>query len=206
MKKALVEMIGTFFLVLVIALTGNPLAIGVALMALVYAGGHISGGHYNPAVTLAVLMQKKIRQKEVGVYIFSQLIGAILASLAVIYLKGTPLVVSPALTTTYSQALLTEVLFTFALVTVVLNVAVSEKNTPNDFYGLAIGFTVMAGAFAGGAISGGAYNPAVGVGPMIVNSFRGGGLTPTLFSLYTIGPFLGAILASLVYKYVTSKK
>jgi len=88
----------------------------------------------------------------------------------------------------------------------VLNVAVSEKNTPNDFYGLAIGFTVMAGAFAGGAISGGAYNPAVGVGPMIVNSFRGGGLTPTLFSLYTIGPFLGAILASLVYKYVTSKK
>ena len=206
MKKALVEMIGTFFLVLVIALTGNPLAIGAILMVMVYAGGYISGGHYNPAVTLAVLMQRKIKPNQAVMYMLSQLLGAVVASLVFIHLRGAPLVISPAMTTTYSQALLVEILFTFALATVVLNTAVSAKNTPNSFYGLAIGFTVMAGAFAGGAISGGAYNPAVGVGPMIVNAVRGGGFTSTLFSLYTVGPFLGAALASLVYKYVASVK
>ena len=206
MKKALVEMIGVFFLVLVIALTGNPLAIGAILMVMVYAGGYISGAHYNPAVTLAVLLQKKIEPNEAWMYMFSQLAGAIVASLVFIYLRGTSLVISPAITTTYSQALLVEVLFTFALATVVLNTAVSKKNTPNSFYGLAIGLTVMAGAFSGGAISGGAYNPAVGVGPMIVNTARGGEFTPTLFSLYTVGPFLGAFFASVVYKYTTSSK
>ena len=170
MNKYLMELVGTFFLVFTIGCTvvGNgagalaPLAIGSALMVMVFAGGHISGGHYNPAVTLGVWLRGKCETKDVAPYMVSQIIGAVLAALAVKYLK-TGVAVTPMSLSTL-PALLAEFLFTFALVFVVLNTATAKGTAGNSFYGLAIGFTVMCGDFAVGNISGGAFNPAVAVG------------------------------------------
>jgi aquaporin Z len=170
MAKYLVEFIGSFFLVFTVGCTlvGNgagalaPLAIGSVLMVMVFAGGHISGGHFNPAVTLGVWLRGKCVAKDVAPYMISQIAGSILAALAVKYLKmGTP--VTPA-SLNVLPALLAEFLFTFALVFVVLNTATAKGTAGNSFYGMAIGFTVMSGAFAVGNISGGAFNPGVAVG------------------------------------------
>src|SRR5690242_13797677 len=170
MNRYITEFIGTFFLVLTVGccviIGGSgviaPLAIGSALMVMIYAGGHISGGHYNPAVTLGVWIRGRCPTKDVVPYWVSQVLGAVIAAIVLNYLKGEvsakPLVLKPG------PALLAEFLFTFALVYVVLNSATAKANAGNSFYGLAIGFTVMTGAFSVGSISGAAFNPAVAVG------------------------------------------
>ncbi len=170
MKKYITEFIGTFFLVLTIGcsvLLGGPhvvppLAIGSVLMVMVYAGGHISGAHYNPAVTLGVFLRGRCPVKDVVPYWLAQLLAALLAAVALSYLKGEAQANPIALKV--GPALLAEFLFTFALVYVVLNCATAKANAGNSFYGLAIGFTVMTGAFTVGTVSGAAFNPAVAVG------------------------------------------
>jgi aquaporin Z len=171
MKKYIVEFLGTFFLVATVGLTvlkpGDagamaPLAIGSALMVMIFAGGHISGGHYNPAVTLAVFLRGKCPWADVVPYWVAQVLGGVVAAAVALYLKGNPTV--EAATPDIPKALLAEFLFTFALCYVVLNVATAKGTSGNSFYGLAIGFTVLTGAYAVGAISGGAFNPAVAVG------------------------------------------
>ena len=170
MPKAVVELLGTFFLVLVIGLTVvppgagamAPLAIGAILMVMVYAGGPISGAHYNPAVTLAVWLRGKCDTEDVPAYVGAQILGAILAA-ALVGLCKPESVVSP-MTLDVVPALLVEGCFTFALAFVVLQVATSKRSAGNSYFGLAIGFTVLAAAYAGGPISGGAFNPAVAVG------------------------------------------
>lgn len=169
MRKYLAEFIGTFFLVLTIGCTvipGSPgviapLAIGAALMVMVFACGHISGAHFNPGVTLAVFVRGRCPASDVVPYILAQIVGATLAALAAGFLVGhaTPMVLK-----SIPAALLAEFLFSFALCFVVLNVATAKANANNSFYGLAIGSTVMAGAFAVGGISGGAFNSAVAIG------------------------------------------
>lgn len=174
MNKYIVEFIGTFFLVFTIGCTviGNgagplaPLAIGSALMVMIYAGGHISGGHYNPAVTLGVWLRGRCDLKDVVPYWIFQIVGAGLASALVKYLKAG-VVVSP-INLAVVPTFLAEFLFTFALVFVVLNAATAKGTSGNSFYGLAIGFTVMTGAFSVGNISGGAFNPAVAFGISIL--------------------------------------
>lgn len=204
MKSYVTEFIGTFFLVLTIGLSvlGQspmaPLAIGTALMVMVYMGGHISGGHFNPAVTLGVFMRGKLPAGEVGPYWISQLLGAIVAAIVTRSIMGQTLVVAPGPTATPMAVLLVEFLFTFALVLVVLNTATAKATEGNSYYGLAIGFTVMAGAFAGGAISGGAFNPAVGVGPIIVDATMGGGSWGALW-YYLVAPLLGGAVAAWVF-------
>jgi aquaporin Z len=204
MAKLLTELIGTFFLVLTVGLTviqGTPfapLAIGTALMVMVYMGGHVSGGHYNPAVSLGVLLRRKMTAGEFGGYVGAQLVGAVLATLAVQQIVGQTFAAAPASDVDFVAPLLVEVLFTFALVLVVLNVAVSARTTGNSYYGLAIGFTVMVGAFAGGAISGGAFNPAVGLGPMLVHGLLSGGSFSAAW-LYLVGPLVGGALAAVVF-------
>lgn len=204
MAKLLTELIGTFFLVLTVGLTvvqGTPfapLAIGTALMVMVYMGGHVSGGHYNPAVSLGVLLRRKLTVGEFGAYVGAQLAGAVLATLALRLIVGQTFAPAPAAGVNIVSALLVELLFTFALVLVVLNVAVSSKTAGNSYYGLAIGFTVLMGAFAGGAISGGAFNPAVGLGPMLVHGLMGGGSFSAAW-LYLVGPLAGGFLAAVVF-------
>jgi aquaporin Z len=158
MNKYFAEFIGTFFLVLTIGCTviGQgagplaPLAIGCALMVMIFAGGHISGGHFNPAVTLGVWLRGKCETKDVAPYMIFQVMGAVLAALVVKFLKGGT-AVTPLQPATI-PAFLAEFLFTFALVYVVLNVATAKGTSGNSFYGLAIGFTVLVGAFSVGNI------------------------------------------------------
>jgi aquaporin Z len=203
MNKYVVELIGTFFLVLTVGCTvigGGagvipPLAIGSALMVMVFAGGHISGGHYNPAVTLGVWIRGRCDTKDVIPYWVAQAVGAVAAAAAVKYLyaKAPVKAISPEL----GPALLAEFLFTFALVYVVLNVATAKANAGNSFYGLAIGFTVLTGAFAVGSISGGAFNPAVAVGITVL------GLSLwTNIWIYLVANFLGGALAGVTFRWL----
>lgn len=204
MAKYVTEFIGTFFLVLTIGLTVNqgialaPLAIGAALMVMVYMGGHISGAHYNPAVSVAVFIRGKLDTKDVVPYIVSQILGALVASFIVAHLTGHFFAPAPGPDVHTLAALTAEILFTFALALVILNVATSSKTEGNSYYGLAIGFTVMTGAFAVGGISGGAFNPAVGTGPILA-SLTAQGSVASLW-LYWVGPVAGAILAALVFR------
>jgi aquaporin Z len=205
MNKYITEFIGTFFLVLTIGLSvlgGTPmapLAIGASLMVMVYMGGHVSGGHYNPAVSLAVVLRGKLTPRDVAPYMAMQVLGALAAAATVYVVLGQTFAPAPADTASALSAVLVEVLYTFALCLVVLHSATAPQTTGNSFYGLAIGFTVTAGAFAGGPISGGAFNPAVGVGPIVVSSLLGGGSLANLW-LYLVGPFIGGALAAAVYR------
>jgi len=200
-NKYVTELIGTFFLVLTIGCTvvgGGagvipPLAIGSALMVMIYAGGHISGAHFNPAVTLAVVMRGKCPSKDMLPYILFQLGGAALAAAVVKFLF--PMAAPVAATLDVGRALLAEFLFTFALAWVVLNVATAKANTGNSFYGLAIGFTVLVGAFSVGGISGGAFNPAVALGAALM-----GLLDLTTIWIHIAGDFAGAAVAALAFK------
>jgi len=203
MNKYLVEFIGTFFLVLTIGFAVlepgagplAPLAIGSALMVMVYAGGHISGAHYNPAVTLAVWLRGRCPARDVTPYMGAQIIGGLLASFMVLFVKGYSSV-PPAQPDSIS-ALLVEFLYTFALCYVVLNVATSRNTVGNSFYGLAIGFTVTAGVYSVGAVSGGAFNPAVAVGITVMGLSSLGSIWILL-----LGNFLGGALAAATFKFV----
>ena len=206
MGKYLTEFIGTFFLVLTIGccVIGGavpaPLAIGSALMVMVFAGGHVSGAHYNPAVTLAVTLRGRCSIADVVPYIVSQVAGAVVAALTVKFLfAGEKMAAVQAmdLSKTIPQALLAEFLYTFALAYVVLNVATAKANANNSFYGLAIGSAVMAGAFSVGGISGGAFNPAVAVGITTL------GLAAVAnIWIYLVADFAGAALAAIVFKII----
>ncbi|MFL5385383.1 MAG: MIP/aquaporin family protein [Longimicrobiaceae bacterium] len=203
-RKLVTEAIGTFFLVLTIGLTVTaeqplaPVAIGSVLMVMVYMGGAISGAHYNPAVTLALLIRGKVTAAEAAAYMVAQVAGAALAALAVYWLAGQTFMPAPAPTANAAQILAVEALFTFALALVVLNVATARETEGNSYFGLAIGFTVLAGAFAGGPISGGAFNPAVGLGPALVAALVGGQPVGQVV-YYIVGPFAGAALAAAVF-------
>jgi aquaporin Z len=209
MKKYLVEFIGTFFLVFTIGMTVvapgagelTPLAIGCALMALVYAGGHVSGGHYNPAVTVAVWLRGKCPAADVVPYIGAQVAAATVAAFAVKALKTGLVTKAAALTGPLAPAilpaLLAEFVFTFGLIWVVLNVATAKGTQGNSFYGGAIGLIVTSGALAVGGISGGAFNPAVAVGACLMGLIAWGS-----FWIYLVACFGAAIVAATAYKVV----
>ena len=201
MRQALMEGIGTFFLVLVIGLTVivpgagamAPLAIGGVLMVMVYAGGHISGAHYNPAVTLAVWIRGACKTAQVLPYMAAQVVGAALAALLTGVLKADSRVAPLALEVV--PALLVECVFTFALATVVLSVATVKKTAGNSFFGLAIGGTLMVAVYAGGAISGGAFNPAVAIGITLMGLSTLGNLW-----MFLAANLVGGALAALVFR------
>ena len=202
MRNAVVEFIGTFFLVLTAGsavLSGSPgvigpLAVGAGLMAMIYAGGHISGAHYNPAVSLGVLLRGRLSAAELAPYWIAQVAGAAAAAGVVLFLRGaapSPTVTQPG------PAFVAELAFTFALVYVVLNVATAKRTSGNSYFGLAIGFTVLAGAFAVGSVSGALFNPAVAVAALIV------GLLPAhMIWLYVIAELLGGTLAAFVFRFL----
>lgn len=201
-NKYLTELIGTFFLVLTIGCTligrgaGGvaPLAIGAVLTVMVFAGGHVSGAHYNPAVTLAVWMRGRCETTDLAPYWVAQVVGSLLAAFVTKFLVGAaenPLVPKTG------PALAGEFLFTFALVYVVLNVATAKSTSGNSFYGLAIGMTVMAGAFSLGPVSGGALNPAVAIGASTM-----GIIASTSIWMHIVGELAGAAVAALAFKYI----
>ena len=202
-KKYLVEFIGTFFLVLTVGMTvinpdaGTiaPLAIGSALKIMVYAGGHVSGGHYNPAVTLAVWLRGRCPQADVLPYLGSQFAGGIVAAMTVLLLKGDPTVQPQELE--IFPALVAELIGTFALAYVVLNVATAKATSGNSYYGLAIGFTVTVMAFALGGVSGGAFNPAVALGMTIMHLAKTANLL-----IYLVANCAGGALAAVAFRFI----
>ena len=203
MGKYLTEFIGTFFLVATIGFTviapgaGDmaPLAIGAALMVMIFAGGHVSGGHYNPAVTLAVYLRGRCPAGDVIGYWVAQLAGAAVAAAIVLFMKGNP-TVTP-LQPDVTRALVAEFLYTFALCYVVLNVATAKGTSGNSAYGLAIGFTVLVGAYSVGAVSGGAFNPAVALGITIM------GLSAVAnIWIFLVANFAGGAAAAMVFKMI----
>jgi len=205
MKKLITEFIGTFFLILTIGLAvlGGagamaPVAIGLALMVMVYAGGHISGAHFNPAVTLGILIRGKITVADAVPYMIVQVVAGAIAAFVVQYLLGSDKVTALAAAANPNavKALVAEILGTFALVFVVLNVATSKATAGNSYFGLAIGLTVTAMAYALGGISGGAFNPAVAVGISVMKMAQWADIW-----FYLIGGFGGAVLAALLFKH-----
>lgn len=198
--KFIYELIGTFFLMLTVGMCvvntthpefWAPVAIGSVLAVMVFAGGHVSGGHYNPAVSLAVFLRKKISLENMLIYWIAQLVGATLAAFTTIYFKGATSSAPLELNTLH--AFLAEFLFTFALCFVVLNVATVKATSGNSYFGWAIGFTVLVGAYAVGAISGGAFNPAVALGITILKlSFWSN------IWIFIAANLLGAVVAALI--------
>lgn len=201
MNRYFAEFIGAFFLVLTIGCavlaSGKaiipPIAIGSALMVMVYANGHVSDAHFNPAVTVALWIRGRVKTADVGPYIAAQVAGAAVAALTACFLR--PDAVVDMMTPNVPRALVAEALFTFALAHVVLNVATSKNTAGNSYYGLAIGFTVLAGAFAVGDISGGVFNPAVAVGLSVMGLSAWSNLW-----IYLVACFGGAALAGWVFK------
>lgn len=198
MKQYAIEFTGTFFLVLVIAITGNPFAIAGILIAMIYMGGYISGAHYNPAVTIAVWVAKGIEGRRAVRYFLAQIAGAAVAAYLSFIISGTPFFPKPATPEKLFSPLILEFLFTFALAFVVLNVAVSKKTKGNQYYGLAIGLTVLAGAITAGPISGAVFNPAVILGAQLadISTLTAQGL---LTLSYTVATALGGIAAGLAF-------
>jgi aquaporin Z len=204
-RKLVVEFIGTFFLVLTVGMTViDPgagefagLAIGTVLAVMIFAGGHISGGHYNPAVTLGVLLRGKVTVNDALGYWVVQAAAGIVAAIIVTVMK--PAMPAEALNGSLDvvPALLAEFLFTFALVYVVLNVATARGTEGNSFYGLAIGFTVLVGAYAVGSISGGAFNPAVVLGGSIMNIFAWGNIW-----IYLVAQLAAGAAAAVIFRYL----
>jgi aquaporin Z len=200
-RKLAVEFIGTFFLVftvgMAVATAGNlaPLAIGIVLMVMVFAGGHVSGGHYNPAVSTAVLLRGKLTQQEFVGYLAAQVLAALVAAAVVSILGYTP--ASAATVAGAGKMLIVEFLFTFALAYVVLNVATATDTDGNSFYGLAIGFTVAAGALTVGSVSGGAFNPAVAIGATVMGLFSWSHIW-----IYLVANFAGGAAAAYAFRLI----
>lgn len=195
MKKYLTEFIGTFFLVMG-AILGGGIGASLALIVMVYAGGHISGAHYNPAVTLSVWVRGKIDAKDVAPYWASQIAGALVAALIVGFVFDVKAPGDCAIPDGGTlKAFIAEFIGTFALTYVVLNVATAKGTAGNSFYGLAIGGTVLAMALVIGKYSGGAYNPAVATGLSLQGSFCWSQLW-----IYILSSLLAAIVAGSVFK------
>ena len=206
MNKYFTEFIGTMFLVLVVGIAaiggaaGNlaPLAIGSILMVMIFAGGHVSGAHYNPAVTLAVLIRGRIKMGDAITYWVAQTGGALAAwaiATFIFNVEGRDI----SAVKSVSQGLGAEILGTFALAYVVLNTATAKGTSGNSFYGLAIGFTVIACAFTFGGFSGGAFNPAVALGACLMKGFIWADLW-----IYLVGNLVGGALAAIVFNFINS--
>lgn len=201
MRRYTTEFIGTFFLVFTVctAVLANaalaPLAIGAVLMTMIFAGGHISGGHFNPAVSLAVFLRGRLSARDLGPYMGAQVLaGLVAAGVArfVVDVKPTAFSVSGR---DLAAAFVAELLFTFALAWVVLNVATSKDHPNNSFYGLAIGFTVLAGAVAVGGVSGAAFNPAVGIGVSVA-----GLASWSMIWVYLVATLAGGAVAGFAFR------
>merc|ERR1719389_591115 len=201
--KCVAEFIGTYLLVFAVGcnvLTGSPVwgvtSIACTLMVCIYALGGISGANFNPAVSVALGIAKKLEWNDVGIYICVQLVAGILAGLSYGVTLWHVFNLAPTPGFHWWQAALAEIIYTFMLCFVVLNVAASKKHAgQNQFYGLAIGFVVIAGGYGAGHISGGCFNPAVAWGIDVSSAGIGFGWCLA----YTIFEFIGAAVAAVLF-------
>ncbi len=204
MGKLFTEFVGTFFLVLTIGLCVNQsvalaaIAIGGILATMIYMGGHISGAHYNPAATLAIVLRGAMDAKNAVPYMLAQILGGMCATLMVLALNGSSFSPAPGENVPVLAAVLVELLFTFALCLVILRTATVEEVAGNSYYGLAIGLVVTVAVITIGPISGAALNPAVALGTVLVDVWMGTGGFKHLW-IYIVGPFAGGALAAVAF-------
>lgn len=208
MNKYLMEFIGTFFLVIAVAMGGalNVFAAAAALTVAIYIGAHISGGHFNPAVSLGVFMQKKLSPADLAGYWISQIAGGVAAAAVAFALStsNTKFLTGAAEGVSWGRAAIAEAIFTFLLVFTVLQVALPKKVEGNQYFALAIGLTVIVGGLSIGSISGGALNPAVGIGPLLFDIANIGDHMSNI-SMYIVGPMVGGAIASVVHTVVQAE-
>ena len=199
--KLITEFIGTFFLTLTICTAAAfgtagsyaPFAIASTLMVMIYAGGHVSGAHYNPAVTISIYMRGACDKSEVAPYIASQVVAGVMGAMVASNVLMPDGEVGPLVMDT-GPAFGAELMFTFALAYVILNVATSESTDGNGYYGAAIAFVVLAGALTVGSISGASFNPAV------TASLVSAGVMGAADSWVHLAPqLIGGVLAALVF-------
>lgn len=201
--KYVYEFIGTFFLVFTFGMTVlspsgagpfAPIAIGTILAVMIFSGAHVSGGHYNPAVTLASYIRGRFLLSDLGIYWIVQLVAAVIAAFFTLYYKGAqePVLVDVNI----PKLFIAEFLFTFALCFAALNVTATKWTAGNSYFGLAVGFVVIAGSYAVGSISSAALNPAVALGMTVMNLSVWANLWIFIFA-----NLLGGAAAALVFKY-----
>ena len=199
--KLITEFIGTFFLTLTICTAAAfgtagsyaPFAIASTLMVMIYAGGHVSGAHYNPAVTISIYLRGACDKSEVAPYIASQVVAGAMGAMVASNVLMPDGEVGPLVMDT-GPAFGAELMFTFALAYVILNVATSESTDGNGYYGAAIAFVVLAGALTVGPISGASFNPAV------TASLISAGVMGVADSwVHLVPQLIGGVLAALVF-------
>ncbi|MEQ9426006.1 MAG: aquaporin [Cyclobacteriaceae bacterium] len=204
MRNYIVEFLGTlllmFFVGMVVVnptpLWFAPMSIGAILIALVYAGGPISGAHYNPSVTIAFWLRGRIGAKDAIIYIIIQLAAAIAVSYLVLYMKGFP-DDTQALTPDMDKILIAEFIGTFVLCYVYLSAFTSQKGAGNSYYGMAVGFAVIAGSYALANSSGAFFNPTVSFGQSIIEKSSWDNLW-----IYLVAQLLAGITAGFTFKFV----
>ncbi len=204
-KKLITEFLGTFFFVLTIALTFDQFAIATMLMAWVYIAHFVSGGHFNPAVSLGVVLRGKLDWNEFLRYCAAQILGGFAAFAMTAYIHGHMTIPAPGVHVTYMQALIMEILLTFVFVLLILVVNTSQRYKGNDIFGLAIGLVILALAALGGPISGGLFNPAISIGAVLYGIVTGMSFSWSNLVLYILGGCIGAILAAYAFHYLIAE-
>lgn len=199
------EFLGTFFFVLTIALTFDPFAIATMLMAWIYIGNFVSGGHYNPAVSLAMTLRGKLSRHKLPYYIGAQILGSFLAFAMTAYIHGHMTIPAPGVHVTFLQSLLVEILLTFVFVLLILAVNTSQRYKGNDVFGLAIGLVTLALASLGAPISGGLFNPAISIGAVLYGIVTGMTISPANLLLYVAGGVIGAFLAAYAFHHLIAE-
>lgn len=205
MKKLIMEFLGTFFLVLAVAMNAGAVAIASMLMAWIYIGNYISGAHFNPLVTVAVGLRDKWHAHHIAKYIVAQLLGGIAAYELVLYLKGSIAITAPAADATIWQALIVEILLAFVFALLILFVTTIEHIKSTQLFGLIIGFSIPALARVGAPISGGLFNPAIAVGSILTGFFSGTSIIWEHLFMYVGGAVIGAVIAVYAFRYFTTE-
>lgn len=205
LKASIIEFIGTFFIVLTLAASGSFLAVALVYMVMIYVGAHISGGQYNPALTLGLLSIGKLHTHKALTYIVAQFLGGLAALGVFVFLGGKAFTVSPAGSASFLQSTVAEMIFSFLFIFTVFFTMVDKKAAGNSYYGIAIGLSYLIGSTVIGSISGGMFNPVVGIIPQVFRYVTGGGFTPETIALYAIAPVLGGIAAAQLYEFIIEK-
>jgi aquaporin Z len=197
MKKYILELIGTMFLVLTYGFTESPLAIGAMFTVLIYLGMNISGSHYNPAISIAMWMRGKIKLNELWFYILFQTIGGFIAAALYWVIASKRYYPAPAEWVSYWKVFLIEFIFTFFVCFVFLFVMTSKKFKFANMSGLIIGFALMAVMFLGAT-----FNPAVSIGPSLFDLFSGSFVAIKHVPEYILGSIGGGAFAGFLYQYI----
>lgn len=199
--KFFIEAFGAFFVVLVYAITGAPLAVGLTLMALVYIAERISGAHFNPAVSLAFFLKGRLTLGQLFGYLSSHILGGILAALVFYFLAETIFYVEPPDTTNVYQQTFAEVFFTMVFVLVMLVFTLTNTHRKSKVSGLVIGLTFAGMLMVSSPISQGVLNPAISIAPALIDLFQGGNSFIHI-PLYTVAPLAGGAIAALLFNWL----